>query len=309
MKRPAFQFYPADWRNNAKLRRCTEAARGAWMDVLCILHDSDEYGVCRWPLDELARAAGVSLRLVKELVDKEVLKGAAAGKECGEYIYTPRTGRKEGDPVVLIQKQAGPIWYSSRFVRDEYVRKSRGASTRFAEKDSEKSSNDAMQQASSDSVDKTSQEFDFNKNTHSPTARLGDTKGDSQGDGSTSSSSSSYNNNINPLTPLTVDNFAPPDANLNHFQHAFEAICKLLGQRGLDTREQEILCNWCEQHDMRGFVFPLIIRALKNYQERHAGQNPAAAIAYFDKAIKNEASRPSMPVRGLLRKIGRGGAP
>jgi hypothetical protein len=28
MKRPAFQFYPSDWRNNANLRRCSPAARG-----------------------------------------------------------------------------------------------------------------------------------------------------------------------------------------------------------------------------------------------------------------------------------------
>jgi hypothetical protein len=56
LKRPSFQFYPADWKNNSKLRRCSEAARGAWVDILCLLNDCDEYGVCRWPLAELARA-------------------------------------------------------------------------------------------------------------------------------------------------------------------------------------------------------------------------------------------------------------
>jgi hypothetical protein len=58
MKRPSFQFYPADWRGNANLRRCSEAARGAWMDILCLLHDSDTYGIVRWPLVDLANAAG-----------------------------------------------------------------------------------------------------------------------------------------------------------------------------------------------------------------------------------------------------------
>lgn len=79
MKRPSFQFYPADWRNNAKLRRCSEAARGAWMDILCILHDSDEYGVLRWPLADVARSAGVSTRLAQELAAKDVLKGSDTG--------------------------------------------------------------------------------------------------------------------------------------------------------------------------------------------------------------------------------------
>ena len=51
MKRPSFQFYVADWRLDQKLRRCSPAARGVWIDILCLLHDSDEqYGVLRWPL-------------------------------------------------------------------------------------------------------------------------------------------------------------------------------------------------------------------------------------------------------------------
>lgn len=130
MKRPAFQFYPADWRNNAKLRRCSEAARGVWMDVLCVLHDSDEYGVCRWPLADLARSAGASLKLVRELVSKDVLKGADAG--AAPYVYTPRHAGKDGEPVILVAASSGACWYCSRFVRDEWVRHRRGAATQFA---------------------------------------------------------------------------------------------------------------------------------------------------------------------------------
>lgn len=130
MKRPAFQFYPADWRNNAKLRRCSEAARGAWMDVLCVLHDSDEYGVCRWPLADLARSAGVPAKLLKELVVKDVLKGADKG--ASPYIYTPRHAGKDGEPVTLVENKDGPCWYCSRFVRDEWIRQRRGQSTQFS---------------------------------------------------------------------------------------------------------------------------------------------------------------------------------
>ncbi|MFS2007951.1 hypothetical protein ACEN9F_30525 [Duganella sp. CT11-25] len=131
MKRPSFQFYPADWRNNSKLRRCSEAARGAWVDVMCVLHDSDEYGVCRWPLDEVARAAGVPLKLVRELVSKDVLKGADKG--AADYIYTPRHAGKTGAPVTLVVAGDGSCWYCSRFVRDEYIRQRRGQGTRFSE--------------------------------------------------------------------------------------------------------------------------------------------------------------------------------
>jgi len=129
VKRPSFQFYPADWRANAKLRRCSEAARGVWMDILCVLHDAEEYGVCRWPLADLARASGASLKLVRELVEKGVLKGA--DKDAEPYVFTPRHAGKDGDPATLVTANGGPCWYCSRFVRDEWVRQRRGSATRF----------------------------------------------------------------------------------------------------------------------------------------------------------------------------------
>lgn len=130
MKRPAFQFYPADWRKDANLRRCSPAARGVWMDVLCVLHDSDEYGIVRWPLKELASAAGASIAHLKELAEKRVIKGGDKGA-VEALIYTPRHGRRDGEPVTLIPAQDGPLWFSARFVRDEYVRTVRGESSRF----------------------------------------------------------------------------------------------------------------------------------------------------------------------------------
>lgn len=130
MKRPAFLFYPDGWMRNANLRRCSPAARGAWIDVMCLMHDSDEYGVLRWPLADIAQSIGVPLRFVRELVDKSVLKGLDKGV-CEPFVFVPRSGRREGAPVELLAAQAGPIWFSSRMVRDEYVRSVRGESTRF----------------------------------------------------------------------------------------------------------------------------------------------------------------------------------
>jgi len=146
-KRPSFQFYPDDWTGNANLRRCSPAARGVWLDVMCLMHDQDEYGVLRWPLKEIAQAAGASMSHVRELVDKRVLKGADSG-DCEPFIYVPRSGRKDGDPVTLIGAQAGPIWYSTRMVKDEYVRTIRaeaganGASPKDAPKPPKGEAND-----------------------------------------------------------------------------------------------------------------------------------------------------------------------
>lgn len=127
MRRPSLQFYPGDWQSNPKLRRCTHGEKGIWLDVLCILHDQDEYGIVRWPLCEIAIAVNCKLPALQRLVDKQVLKGTDSGT-CEPFVFTPRHGRKDGNPVTLIERQDGPIWYSSRMVRDEYVRKVRAES-------------------------------------------------------------------------------------------------------------------------------------------------------------------------------------
>lgn len=131
MTRPSFQFYPGDWQANSNLRRCTHAEKGVWIDVMCLLHDSEEYGVLRWPLKEIAQAIGAPLATLRAIVSKGVLKGADNGQSCAACIYVPRSGRRDGEPVTLVAEQEGPLWYSSRMVKDEYVRSVRGESSRF----------------------------------------------------------------------------------------------------------------------------------------------------------------------------------
>lgn len=132
MRRPSFQFYPADWRNNANLRRCSWEARGVWIEVMGLMHDSDIYGVLRWPLKEIAQALGAPGKLVQELATKGVMKGCDKGLSEA-FVYVSRHGRKDGDPVVLVASMEGPVWYSSRMVKDEYLRSLRGEQTRFGD--------------------------------------------------------------------------------------------------------------------------------------------------------------------------------
>lgn len=248
MKRPSFQFYPADWKNNSKLRRCSEAARGAWVDVLCLLHDFDEYGVCRWPLAELARAAGVPIKLVKELVAKEVLKGA--DKAAADYVYTPRHAGKDGAPVVLLAGGDGPCWYCSRFVRDEYIRQRRGSSTRFG-----------AEQNDDDQVSP--------KSTPKPPF------GVRQGDGSTSTSTSSSK----PKSPK------PPDGGLARERSKSSAIClqtfldtcKANGER--PVRDYAPLWNYAEA---AGLPQDFVALAWVEFSRRFAPGGTGEAKKYKD---------------------------
>ena len=185
MRRPSFQFYPGDWVSNSNLNRCTDAEQGIWVRVLCVLHDQEEqYGVVRWPLKELALAAKCKVSDLKSLAKKGVLKGADVGEKVHEFVYVPRSGRKDGEPVTLIEAQDGPLWYSSRFVKDEHVRAIRGAGTRFgADGDGDSESPKGASKGA-------------------PKASPKPPIGEGQGDGPSSSPSSSPSvNNKTPHTP------------------------------------------------------------------------------------------------------------
>lgn len=123
-------------------------------------------------------------------------------------------------------------------------------------------------------------------------------------------SNQQVSNYINPpLPPLqSVDNFAPPDADLSNYFMASEAICRALGIRQLDMRDQEILCRWIEQYDIRAFVFPVFLKTLGKFRAKNLNQIPDS-LAYFDAVLSVEAHKTTrQPIRGLLRKIGKGAA-
>ena len=243
MKRPAFQFYAADWRGNAKLRRCTHAERGIWIEVMCLMHDSEEYGVLRWPLKDLAQAVNCRLQELRSLVAKDVLKGG--DDQINALIYTPRHAGKDGEPVVLMAEQSGPVWYSSRMVRDEYLLKTRGASTRFGSPD------------------------------HTPTQRQGDTptqrQGTRQGDGSSSSTS------LKPNTSPALPDWLPKEAWISYVEmrkklrkaptdRAIElVIAKLLklkaeGHSPVAVLEQSVRNSWQDVFPLRDKVVSSLVK-------------------------------------------------
>lgn len=138
-RRPSFQFYPDNWQGSANLLRCSHEEKGVWIDAMCLMHDSSGgYGILRWPLKEIGQAVHCKISTLLSLVNKGVLKGADPGGMCGPYIFTPRHGGQDGEPVILIEPQPGPIWYSSRMVRDEHIRQQRGKGTRFGDNEADR---------------------------------------------------------------------------------------------------------------------------------------------------------------------------
>ncbi|WP_143277352.1 hypothetical protein [Bordetella genomosp. 9] len=102
MKRPAFQFYPGDWRKDAALQSCSLEARGLWHELLCLMHECEPYGhlaINGNPMKpaQVARLVGVSERDYRKLL--------AELTEAGVPSFTD-------DGVV----------FSRRMVRDEHIR-------------------------------------------------------------------------------------------------------------------------------------------------------------------------------------------
>lgn len=106
-KRPAFQFYPSDWRNDPGLRLCTAAARGFWMDLLCLMHEGEPYG----HLTVLGRAAAPD----------------ALARLTGESVVNVKRWLGELRSNAVFSETAEGVIYSRRMTRDEGVRDARAA--------------------------------------------------------------------------------------------------------------------------------------------------------------------------------------
>lgn len=99
MKRPAFQFYPADWRTDPALELCSLAARGLWISMLCIAHEATPYGYLsvnnrQISTAQLARMVGESPTIVAKLLRELESAGVFSRTEDG-VIYSRRMVKDE----------------------------------------------------------------------------------------------------------------------------------------------------------------------------------------------------------------------
>lgn len=44
MKNPFLKFYTSDWRSDPALKMCSMAARGLWIELICLMHEASPYG-------------------------------------------------------------------------------------------------------------------------------------------------------------------------------------------------------------------------------------------------------------------------
>lgn len=107
MKRPAFQFYPKDWRDETSLRLCSMAARGLWIDLMCLMHSCENYGYLE--------AAG------------EPMTAEQIARLVGEPPKDVRAWLAELTRHNVCSIDQRGVMYSRRMVRDEALREVRAA--------------------------------------------------------------------------------------------------------------------------------------------------------------------------------------
>jgi hypothetical protein len=85
---PWFRFHTVDWRGDVKLRRCSLAARGLWIDMLAIMHEARPYGHLvtddePMTVDDIAVIVGSKKSDVKkaldELIERDVVSQTSSG--------------------------------------------------------------------------------------------------------------------------------------------------------------------------------------------------------------------------------------
>jgi hypothetical protein len=120
------KFYPQDWRSDEKLRMCSLAARGLWIEMLALMHRSERYGHLlvsgRVPTDaQLAVLVGAPHdqlpMLLAELDGAGVFSRAASGaiysrrmtRDKRKSEKARRNGKKGGDASLGKNKEKAAL--------------------------------------------------------------------------------------------------------------------------------------------------------------------------------------------------------
>jgi hypothetical protein len=122
MKLPAIQFYPGDWHKDQGVQALDLAQRGAWFELLLMMHDSDERGVLLvngqpMPDTVIARRLGLDNQTANQILTILLTYGVASRRESDGALFCRRmvkdeklrrvrteAGKKGGNPHLLNQK-------------------------------------------------------------------------------------------------------------------------------------------------------------------------------------------------------------
>lgn len=125
MSNPWLKFYTSDWRSDPALRMCSMAARGLWIELVCLMHEAHPYGHLLVnglsPTDtQLAVLVGAPSDQVSSLIGELEAAGVFSRTRAG-VIFSRRltrmakkaatarnNGRKGGNPSLIKETENPP---------------------------------------------------------------------------------------------------------------------------------------------------------------------------------------------------------
>lgn len=120
-----FKFVPADWRKDPDLSRCSLAAKGFWIDAICILQEAEEPGVFRsngipWQDQEIVAAVGVERELGLSCLSELLTKGVCSRSKDGA-VFARRVVRDH--QLKKVRSEAGKLGGNPNFKRESELSK------------------------------------------------------------------------------------------------------------------------------------------------------------------------------------------
>lgn len=124
MGSPWLKFYPTDWQADTALRFCSIAARGLWVEMLCVMHNSEQYGhllingqmpndhaiaiICGVPYDQLPALLG------------ELEKAGVFSRNSNGVIYSRRLV-KDHKKSNVARKNVKKRWKSEKLDQPQVI--------------------------------------------------------------------------------------------------------------------------------------------------------------------------------------------
>jgi hypothetical protein len=93
-KRPWMKFYPSDWLGSSRLQRCSLAAQGLAIKMICHMHQGEPYGhLTVKGTAAIAKLLGINHQTVAKLVAELLAEGVAEISPETGSLFSPRMVR------------------------------------------------------------------------------------------------------------------------------------------------------------------------------------------------------------------------
>lgn len=111
-KLPALQFYVGDWRKDPGVQSLDYETRGIWLEILCIMHESEDRGKLMlngkpMPMEALCRLLGLDNQNLTKALTKILEYGVASIDSNSQIIFSRRMVRDED--IRKTRKECGKL--------------------------------------------------------------------------------------------------------------------------------------------------------------------------------------------------------